>query len=65
MRFSPMHAWRGRLTGEEMMHVIQYVRAWRPPCRTCDCRRRHDLLWDPLLACVAMEMIANDSSVST
>ena len=28
--FSPMHAWRGRLTDEEMMDVIEYVRALAP-----------------------------------
>ena len=28
--FSPMHSWRGRLTDEEMMDVIQYVRALAP-----------------------------------
>lgn len=28
--FSPMHAWRGRLKDEEMMDVIQYVRALAP-----------------------------------
>jgi mono/diheme cytochrome c family protein len=28
--FSPMHSWRGRLTDEEMMGVIQYVRALAP-----------------------------------
>jgi mono/diheme cytochrome c family protein len=29
--FSPMHSWRGRLTDEEMMDVIEYVRALAPP----------------------------------
>lgn len=28
--FSPMHSWRGRLTDEEMMDVIEYVRALAP-----------------------------------
>lgn len=28
--FSPMHAWRGRLTDEEMMDVIEYIRALAP-----------------------------------
>ncbi len=28
--FSPMHAWRGRLTDEQMMDVIAYVRALAP-----------------------------------
>ena len=29
--FSPMHAWRGRLTEQEMMDVIRYIRALAPP----------------------------------
>jgi cytochrome c oxidase cbb3-type subunit 3 len=28
--FSPMHSWRGRLTDEEMLDVIEYVRALAP-----------------------------------
>lgn len=29
--FSPMHAWRGRLTEQETMDVIRYIRALAPP----------------------------------
>jgi cytochrome c oxidase cbb3-type subunit 3 len=28
--FSPMHSWRGRLTDEEMLNVISYIRALAP-----------------------------------
>lgn len=28
--FSPMHSWRGRISDEDMMDVIQYVRALAP-----------------------------------
>ena len=28
--FSPMHSWRGRLTEQEMMDVIRYIRALAP-----------------------------------
>lgn len=29
--FSPMHSWRGRLKDQEMLDVIQYIRALAPP----------------------------------
>ncbi len=32
--FSPMHSWRGRLKDQEMLDVIQYIRALAPPRST-------------------------------
>jgi cytochrome c oxidase cbb3-type subunit 3 len=32
--FSPMHSWRGRLSDQEMLDVIRYIRALAPPRTT-------------------------------